>query len=78
MQRSNMTIIDTFIRKTTRPTLANVKRGKIYCDFAELSGKADGTRVGTIFGLDVRRKASLNDGEIQYYDDNNNLIAQNF
>ena len=78
MLRSNMEIIDTFIRKTTRPSLAHILRGKIQCDFAELSGKADGIRVGTIFGLDIRRKASLSDGQVQYFDDNGNLIAQNF
>jgi hypothetical protein len=78
MLRSSSVTIEDFIRKTVRPTVPHVLRGKIYCDFAELSTKTDGDRVGTISGLDVRRKASLDDGQVQYYDDAGNLIAQNF
>jgi len=48
------------------------------CDFAELSGKTDGAKVGTVHGLWVKRKASLSNGQIQFYDDGGNLIAQNF
>jgi hypothetical protein len=78
MQRSSTVAITDFMKGTSVRPRAQIKRGYIMCDFAELSGKTDGATVGTVHGLRVKRKASLSNGQIQFYADNGSLIAQNF
>lgn len=53
-------------------------RGKIYMDSADLVlYEADGVLVETALSIPVYRKASLNNGKYQYYDEAGNLLASN-
>jgi hypothetical protein len=53
-------------------------RGKVYMDSAYLALHfADGDLVGTAFSLPVYRKASLDNGTYQYYDEAGNLLLTN-
>ncbi len=79
MLRSTDVLIRDFMRgPSVKGTLKQIKRGTIYVDAAELSTKIDGEVVGSIFGMKVRRKASLGDGQIEYRDPSGILLAQNF
>ncbi len=78
MLRLTDVLIRDFMRgPSVKGTLKEIKRGTIYVDAAELSGKPDGEVVGSIFGMKVRRKASLANGIIEYYDAAGNLLATN-
>jgi hypothetical protein len=78
MLRSSTVAIADFMKGTSVRPGAQIKRGYIMCDFDELSTKPDGVMVGTVHGLRVKRKASLGNGQIQFYAANGSLIAQNF
>ena len=78
MLRSSSVAITDFMKGTTVRPGAQIKRGYIAVDFSELSSVTDGKMVGTVAGLRVVRKASLNNGQIQFYGPDGVLIAQNF
>ncbi len=79
MLRATDVLVRNFMRgPTVKGTLKQIKRGVIYVDSSELSGKADGAVVGSAFGMKIKRKASLGNGQIEFRDPSGSLLAKNF
>jgi len=78
MLRTDMNTVDSFMRGSTVNALASKLRGNIQFDSADLDANvADGKLIGAVRSLRVYRKASLDNGIVQYYDAAGNLLATN-
>ncbi len=78
MLRSEAVAIIDILRKTVRPTVAQMPRGYIQVDAAGLHSlgisKADGEHIGDFLGIRCTRLAALADNHRDYYDEGGNLI----
>lgn len=80
MLRSDINIVHDYIRdaSTGRPTIAEMKRGYIQMDSADLVlYHSDGDLVGSVLGIPVYREADLANGKFAYYDAAGNSLLTN-